>query len=68
MLLIGFEEGRKPVICKFTVDPQDVVREAKVEDLWREPALTRVVGPVKLVKVNPPRIMGAGRCTRRSVH
>ena len=56
------------MICKFTVDPQDVVREAKVEDLWREPALTRVVGPVKLVKVNPPRIMGTSRCTRRSVH
>ena len=67
-LLIGFEEGRKPAICKFTVDPQDVVREAKVEDLWREPALTRVVGPVKLVKVNAPRIMGTSRCTRQSVH
>ena len=46
----------KPVICKFTVNPQDVVHEAKVlEDLWLEAALTGVVGPVKLVKVNPPR-------------
>ena len=45
----------KPVICKFTVNPQDV-HEAKVlEDLWLEAALTGVVGPVKLVKVNPPR-------------
>ena len=39
------------MICKFTVDPLDVVREAKVlEDLWHEPAVTGVVGPVKLVK------------------
>ena len=56
LLLTGFEEKRRPVMCKFTVEPQDVVREAKVlEDLWREPALTGVVGPVKLVKVNSSR-------------
>lgn len=43
------------MMCKFTVDPQDVVHEAEfLEDLWLEPTLTGVVGPVKLVKVNPP--------------
>ena len=43
-------------MCKFTVGQQDVVHEAKVlEDLGLEPALTGVVGPVKLVKVNSPR-------------
>ena len=56
MLLIAFEEGMRPVMCKFTVNPQDVVHEAEVlEDLWLEPTLTGVVGPVKLVKVNPAR-------------
>lgn len=56
VLLIAFENGMKPVMCKFTVDPQDVVHEAEVlEHLWLKPALTGVVGPVKLVKVNPPR-------------
>ena len=46
----------RPVMCKFTVKPQDVVHEAEVlEDLWLEPTLTGVVGPVKLVKVNSPR-------------
>lgn len=55
MLLIAFEEGMRPVMCKFTANPQDVVHEAEVlEDLWLEPALTGVVGPVKL-KVNLPR-------------
>ena len=46
----------RPVMCKFTVNPQDVVLEAEVlEDLWLEPTLTGVVGPVKLVKHNLPR-------------
>ena len=55
-MLIAFEEGMRPVMCKFTVKPQDVVHEAEVlEDLWLEPTLTGVVGPVKLVKVNSPR-------------
>ena len=36
------------VMCKFTVNPQDVVHEAKVlEDLSLEPALTGNVSPAK---------------------
>lgn len=40
------------MICKFTALDEDVARESKVLlDLWREPALKGVVGPVELVKV-----------------
>ena len=40
------------MICKFTALDEDVARESKdLLDLWREPALQGVVGPVELVKV-----------------
>lgn len=52
LLLIGFEHHSKPVICKFTALPEDVVRESEVLlDLSCEPAMKGVVGPVELVKV-----------------
>ncbi len=52
VLLIGFEHHSKPVICKFTALAEDVVREFQVLlDLWREPALKGVVGPVELVTI-----------------
>ena len=60
VLLIAFERHSKPVVCKFTAVAEDVVREAEVLfDLWREPALEGVVGPVELVKVKSHQHVGA---------
>ena len=60
MLLLAFERHSKPVVCKFTAVAEDVAREAGVfSDLWREPALEGVVGPVDLVKVNSHQQVGA---------
>ena len=56
VLLTAFENGTIPVLCKFTADQQAVVHEFEVlEVLWREPAVPRIVGPVKLLKANPAR-------------
>ncbi|KAL3155223.1 Protein kinase, membrane associated tyrosine threonine 1 [Trebouxia sp. C0010 RCD-2024] len=53
VLLIAFENGAMPVLCKFTTDQQAVVHEFKVLELLRqEPAVPRIVGPVKLPKAN----------------
>ena len=54
VLLIAFENGAMPVLCKFTAEQQAVVHEFEVlELLWQEPAVPRIVGPVKLLKANP---------------
>ena len=54
VLLIAFENGTIPVMCKFTAEQQAVVHEFQVlEFLWQEPAVPRIVGPVKLLKANP---------------
>lgn len=54
VLLIAFENGAAPVLCKFTLDQQAVVHEFEVLDLlWQEPAVPRIVGPVKLLKAYP---------------
>ena len=54
VLLIAFEKGAMPVLCKFTAEQQAVVHEFEVlELLWQEPAVPRIVGPVKLLKANP---------------
>ena len=54
VLLIAFKDGATPVMCKFTAEQQAVVHEFKVlEDLWQEPAVPGIVGPVRLVKANP---------------
>ena len=53
VLLIAFENGAVPVMCKFTAEQQAVVHEFKVlEDLWQEPAVPEIVGRVKLLKAN----------------
>lgn len=50
ILHLGFWKGHRPVICKFTVDAQDVLREHKVlDDLWKDPPVTGIVGPVELL-------------------
>ena len=54
VLLLAFENGFIPVVCKFTAEQQAVVHEFEVlELLWQEPAVPRIVGPVKLLKANP---------------
>ncbi|DBB11837.1 TPA: hypothetical protein ACH3X3_005985 [Trebouxia sp. C0006] len=54
VLLIAFENGAMPVLCKFTTEQQAAVHEFEVlELLWQEPAVPRIVGPVKLLKANP---------------
>ena len=54
VLLIAFENGAVPVVCKFTVEQQAVIHEFEVlEKLWQEPAVPGIVGPVKLLKANP---------------
>ena len=54
VLLIAFKNGAMPVMCKFTAEQQAVVHEFEIlELLWQEPAVPRIVGPVKLLKANP---------------
>ena len=54
VLLIAFKDGAMPVMCKFTAEQQAVVHEFNVlEDLWQEPAVPGIVGPVRLLKANP---------------
>ena len=44
------------MICRFTAKDEDVVRESRVlSDLWQEPAVKAVVGPVELVTVTSHR-------------
>ena len=53
MLLIAFENGATPVLCKFTAEEKAVDHEFSVlKDLWQEPAVPGIVGPVKLLKAN----------------
>ncbi len=70
VLLIAFENGATPVMCKFTAEQQAVVHEFKVlEDLWQEPAVPGIVGPVRLLKANPAGrshghvVAPGGQCT-----
>lgn len=54
VLLIAFVDGATPVMCKFTAEQQAVDHEFKVlQDLWQEPAVPGIVGPVRLLKANP---------------
>ncbi|KAA6429844.1 MAG: hypothetical protein FRX49_00276 [Trebouxia sp. A1-2] len=54
VLLIAFVNGATPVLCKFTAEQQAVVHEFEVlEDLWQQPAVPGIVGPVRLLKANP---------------
>ena len=53
VLLIAFENGAVPVVCKFTVELQAVIHAFEaLEKLWQDPAVPGIVGPVKLLKAN----------------
>lgn len=71
--MLAFENGTTPVMCKFTAEQQAIVHEFNIlEDLWQEPAVPGIVGPVRLLKANPSgrkhgRVAApGGQCTRHS--
>lgn len=54
MLVPGFQNGLHPVICKFTLDSEDVGHEHHVlAQLAGVPAVTGVVNPVQLLALKP---------------
>lgn len=56
MLVPGFQNGLHPVICKFTLDSEDVCHEHHVfAQLACVPAVTGIVSPVQLLALNPGR-------------
>lgn len=54
MLVPGFQNGLHPVICKFTLDSEDVCYEHHIHaQLASVPAVTGIVSPVQLLALKP---------------